>query len=178
MYDEGKRAAEAYCYSFWKKYTIPIRIARIFNTFGPRIDVKNPNSYSRSLARFIWKAINNENIEIWRDGNQTRSFCYITDQIESLFKLILTPNIDGEIVNIGSKEEISILNLAKLIVNLTNSKSKFEFTTGPEFMEDDPRRRCPDLTKAKTLIGFRPKISLEEGLKRTIQWFRSPKLDG
>lgn len=176
MYDEGKRVAESYCYVYFKKFDLPIRVARIFNTFGPRIDMKNPNSYARSLGRFIWKANNDETIEIWSDGKQTRSFCYITDQIEGLLKLLLTPAIDGEVVNIGSKEEISILDLAKLTVKISGSKSKFEFNPGPEFMKEDPMRRCPDLAKAKKLLNFEPEITLEEGLEKTIEWFRSVQM--
>jgi nucleoside-diphosphate-sugar epimerase len=169
MYDEAKRAAEAYCYSYFTQYHLPIRIARIFNTFGPRLDVKLTSQYGRVIVKFIHQALSNQPITVYGDGSQTRSFCYITDQIEGLFKLLLIPQIDGEVVNIGNDTEITILELAKKIKGLTNSDSEIIFTTLPL---DDPKRRCPDLTKAKKLLNYQPKVSLEEGLKRTIEWYR------
>lgn len=174
MYDEGKRVAETYCYSYFQKFRLPIRIARIFNTFGPRLDINSTSQYGRAVVKFINLALNNKPLEIWGDGKQTRSFCYITDQIEGLFRLLLTPNINGEILNIGNDKEITILELASKIIELANSKSKIKFSSGPEFMKDDPRRRCPALDKARTIIGFQPKVGLEDGLRRTIEWFRVP----
>jgi UDP-glucuronate decarboxylase len=170
MYDEGKRAAEAYCYSFWKKSGTPIRIVRIFNTYGPRLDIKSTNQYGRALVKFISQALGNQPITIYGDGKQTRSFCYITDQIIGLLKLTLTPNIDGEIINIGNNQEITILTLAEKIKSSTNTKSQIAF--GP-FPKDDPKRRCPDLEKASRLLGYKPNVSLDEGLRRTIEWVRT-----
>jgi UDP-glucuronate decarboxylase len=167
MYDEAKRAAEAYCYAYRRKYKVPIRIARIFNTYGPRLDVKSTSQYGRVVVKFIWQALNNRPLTVYGDGKQTRSFCYITDQIIGLFKLLLTPKIDGEVVNIGNDKEIRIIDLAKLVIKLINSKSKITFKPLPP---DDPKRRCPDLRKAKKLLHFKPKVGLEEGLKRMIKW--------
>jgi len=170
MYDEGKRAAEAYCYSFWKKFHTPIRIVRIFNTYGPRLDIKSTNQYGRALVKFISQALGSQPITIYGDGKQTRSFCYITDQIIGLLKLMLTPNLDGEIINIGNNQEITILTLAEKIKSVTNTKSKIVFKPFPK---DDPKRRCPDLEKASKLLGYKPNVSLDEGLKRTIEWIKS-----
>jgi len=170
VYDEAKRAAEAYCYAYWKKHKVPIRIARIFNTFGPRLDVEHTSQYGRVIVKFIYQALNNKPVTVYGDGKQTRSFCYITDQIVGLFKLLLEPNIDGEVVNIGNNKEIKIIDLAKLTIKLTDSKSKIVFKPLPP---DDPKRRCPDLRKARKLLGYEPKVSLEEGLKKTIEWMRN-----
>ena len=172
-YDEGKRAAEAYCYAFWIKYKLPIRIARIFNTYGPRLDVESTSQYGRVVVKFIWQALNGKPITVYGDGKQTRSFCYITDQIIGLLKLLLLPNLDGEVINIGSDEEIKIIDLAKLILKLTNSTSRISFEPLPP---DDPRKRCPDLRKAKKLLDYEPKINLREGLRRIIDWFRETQL--
>lgn len=169
MYNEGKRCAEAYCYSYFKKLKLPIRIARIFNTYGPRLDIKFPSPYGRVIIKFIDQVLNANPITIYGDGKQTRSFCYITDQIVGLFKLLLTQNLDGEIVNIGNDKEITILDLGNKIKELTDSKSSFKFLSLPE---DDPLRRRPDLTKVKKLLQWEPKIDIDEGLKRTIDWFK------
>lgn len=169
-YDEGKRAAEAYCYAFWIKYKLPIRIARIFNTYGPRLDVESTSQYGRVVVKFIWQALNGKPITVYGDGKQTRSFCYITDQIIALLRLLLIPNLNGEVVNTGNDEEISILELAKIILALTSSHSRITFEPLPP---DDPKRRCPDLKKARELLDFSPKVNLEEGLKRTISWMKN-----
>jgi len=166
MYDEGKRGAEAYCYSYFKIFNLPIRIARIFNTYGPRLDTSS-FSYGRVVVRFINQALANETVTIYGNGMQTRSFCYITDQIEGLFRLLLAPGIDGQVINIGNENEIPILNLAKKIIELTKSKSSLSYHPLPM---DDPLRRCPDLTKMHKLLGFRPKVGVDEGLKRTLEW--------
>jgi len=168
MYDEGKRAAEAYCYSYFQTYRLSVRVARIFNTYGPRLDVSNVG-YGRVIAKFISQSLRGEPLTIYGDGNQTRSFCYITDTITGLLKLLLKKNIDGEVVNIGNDTEIRIIDLARMILKMTNSKSKIVFE---QALKDDPLRRKPDLTKAKKLIGYSPKISLEEGLRRTIEWWK------
>lgn len=169
MYEEAKRAAEAYCYAYWKKFNTPVRVARIFNTYGPRLDVKSASQYGRVIVKFIWQALNQKPLTVYGNGTQTRSFCYITDQIVGLIKLLLTPGIDGEVINIGNDEETSIINLARIVLKLSGSNSRITFEPLPL---DDPRRRCPDLKKAKDLLRFRPKVRLEEGLKRTIEWIR------
>lgn len=167
MYDEGKRAAEAYCYAYYKEFHSPIRIARIFNTYGPRLDIKSTSQYGRALIKFIHQALNDKPVTVYGDGRQTRSFCYITDQVEGLIKLLMMPGLDSEIVNIGNDQEITILNLASRIISLTESKSKIVFEPLPE---DDPKRRKPDISKAKRLLKWMPKIDLELGLEKTVKW--------
>jgi nucleoside-diphosphate-sugar epimerase len=174
MYDEGKRAAEAYCYSYFKEHKVPVRIARTFNTYGPRLDSKETSQYGRALVKFIRQALDGAPITVYGDGAQTRSFCYISDQIEGLFRLLLTSGIDGEAVNIGNPKERSIIELAELVANLTGSNSMIQKNANPNYdLKDDPRRRCPDITKARNLLGWEPKIPLEEGLKPTIDWLRN-----
>jgi len=170
MYDEGKRCAEAYCYSFFNKFRLPIRIARIFNTYGPRLDIKSPSQYGRVIIKFIHQSLNNQPFTIYGDGTQTRSFCYITDQIIGLFKLLLTPKMDGKIINIGSDYEITILELAERIKKLNSSTSDFIFSPLPK---DDPKRRRPNIIKAKQLLKWEPTINLDDGLKRTVEWVRN-----
>ena len=170
VYDEGKRCAEAYCLAYLNKFKLPIRISRIFNTFGPRLDIKSKTQYGRVVVKFITQALSRSPITVYGDGTQTRSFCYITDQIEGLMKLLLAPNLDGQVINIGNTEEVTVLELAKRIINLTNTPSPIEFHP-PQ--QDDPRRRRPDMTKAKKLLNFTSRINLDEGLARTIEWFRS-----
>ena len=172
VYDEGKRCAEAYCYAYLNKFNLPIRIARIFNTYGPRLDIKSKTQYGRVIVKFVLQALANQPLTVYGDGTQTRSFCYITDQVEGLLKLLLLPNLKGEVINIGNTNEITILELANKIAKLTNTNSGIEFQPLPK---DDPRRRNPDISKAKMLLGFYPKIGLNEGLMRTIEWFKFTK---
>jgi len=172
MYDEGKRVAETYCISYFQKYHLPIRIARIFNTYGPRLDVKLTSQYGRVVVKFISQSLNNESVTVYGDGSQTRSFCYITDLIGGLLKLLLKPNIDGEIMNLGNDEEVTIMDLARLTIKLTRSKARITFQPLPK---DDPKRRNPDITKAKTLLGWMPSINLEQGLAKTIAWFQTTR---
>ncbi len=173
MYDEGKRAAEAYCYSYFQKYKLPIRIARIFNTYGPRIDIKSTSQYGRALIKFVHQALHNEPITVYGDGKQTRSFCYITDQVEGLFSLLLAAGIDGEVVNIGNNRETSIHELSQKIIKIASSLSKPALHHPPHYdIKDDPRRRCPHTAKAEKLLSFTPKVPLEEGLKNVIGWYR------
>jgi len=170
MYDEGKRAAEAYCYSYYHTYKTPVRITRTFNVYGPRLDVEGTSQYGRALIKFVYQAIHGQPITIYGDGKQTRSFCYITDQIEGLFRLLLTPGIDGEVFNIGNNKETSILELAKTIVDITKSKSVINLESQPNYnLKDDPRRRCPDTTKANKMFGYKPRVDLETGLKKVAE---------
>ncbi len=173
MYDESKRCAEAYCYSYWKQKNVPVRIARIFNTYGPRLDAKSPGGYGRALVKFIHLALRNEPISVYGDGKQTRSFCYVTDQIIGLVKLLLIPGIDGEVVNIGNESEITINKLIDKVLHTTKSGSKVVSATPAYDLKDDPRRRRPDTTKAKKLLNWKPAVSLDEGLRRTAEWMRS-----
>lgn len=171
MYDEGKRVAETYCHYYWKKHGVPVRIARIFNTYGPRMDTNLTPSYGRALVNFIKQAKANKPITVFGDGKQTRSFCYVTDTIKGLSELLFTGGLGGEIVNIGNDEEISILNLAKKITEITNSKSSIMLYSEPKNynMKDDPKRRCPDLAKARKLLNYKPEVSLDDGLRRMIK---------
>jgi UDP-glucuronate decarboxylase len=176
MYDESKRAEEAYCYAYFselkkKGRNLPIRIARIFNTYGPRLDVQGTSQYGRVLMKFLIQALKGDPITIYGDGSQTRSFCYVTDQIVGLFKLLLEDDIDGSVVNLGNEKEISIFELTKKIIKVTDSKSFINLKSSPAYkIEDDPKRRCPDISKAKKLLGYSNSVGLEDGLQRTAHW--------
>jgi len=173
MYDEGKRAAEAYCFSYHKQYGVHVRVARTFNTYGPRLDAKETSQYGRALVKFVKQALDGQPITVYGDGSQSRSFCYISDQINGLIRLLLTPGIDGEAINIGNPREHSILELAEMITKVTGSKSNVQKNAAPHYdLRDDPRRRCPNISKAKRLLGWEPKVPLETGLKLTVDWMR------
>ena len=161
-YDESKRLAETIMIEYNRKYNIDIKIARIFNTYGPYL-AKNDG---RVVSNFILQALKNEDITIYGDGKQTRSFCFIDDQVDGLIKLMNSKyNLP---INIGNPYEITILQLAETILKITNSNSKIIFKDLPS---DDPKQRKPDITKAKTILNWIPKISLENGLKATIKYF-------
>lgn len=155
-YDEGKRCAEALCHAYKKQHGVDTRIARIFNTYGPGMR----NDDGRVVPNFFESAINGKSIQIFGTGNQTRSFCYLTDTVQGLIKLMNSP-VDTP-VNIGNPEEITILDLAKKIIKLCDSKS--DIACLPK-QEDDPIRRCPDITKAISDLGWTPTISIDEGLR-------------
>ena len=165
-YDEGKRFAEALFMAYHREYGLDVKVARIFNSYGPRIRADGP--YARAVSRFITQALANQPITVYGDGTQTRSFCYITDTTLALLLLLINKKEKGEAVNIGNPEEITILELAQRIKQLTGSASRVTFHPLPV---DDPRRRCPDISKAKKL-GWKPKVSMDRGLMRTIMWFR------
>jgi len=169
-YDEAKRCGESYVMAYKMQHGLDIRIARIFNTYGPRMRAEGV--YGRVIPRFIEQALSNKPITIFGDGSQTRSFCYVTDQVEGLLKLTFSERAKGEVVNIGSDNEITILELAKLVNELTNSSSELEFHPLPK---DDPLRRKPDIRKAKEILGWEAKVRLKEGLERTIRYFREEK---
>ena len=169
-YDEAKRCGESFVIAYKMEHNLDVRIARIFNTYGPRMRAEGV--YGRVIPRFIEQALRNKPITIFGDGTQTRSFCYVTDQVEGLLKLAFIDEASGMVVNIGNDEEITILDLAKVIKELMHSESELEFHPLPQ---DDPPRRRPDLTKAKRILGWEPKVSLEEGLKETIKYFREKK---
>jgi UDP-glucuronate decarboxylase len=166
-YDEAKRCGEAYVVAFQRQHNMNTRIARIFNTYGPRI--RMDGIYGRVVPRFIDQALHGESITIFGDGMQTRSFTYVTDQIEGLLRLAALDEARGEVINIGNINEITILDLARKIVELTGSSSDFAFTPFPQ---DDPLRRKPDITKAKRILNWEPKVSLEQGLLKTISWVK------
>ncbi len=165
-YDESKRFSESLCKAFERKHDLDVRIVRIFNTYGPRLRSDSP--YGRALSKFITQAIKGEDITVYGDGSQTRAFCYITDTIHGFLNVLLNESAKGQVFNIGSPEEITILELANKIRDMTSSNSAIKFQTLPQ---DDPKRRCPDISKAKKILNWSPKINLEDGLKKTIDWF-------
>ncbi|KAM7538346.1 hypothetical protein Aperf_G00000074077 [Anoplocephala perfoliata] len=162
-YDESKRAAESLAYAYFRREGIPVRVARIFNTYGPRMQLND----GRVISNFILQALYNRDICLYGDGSYTRSFMYISDLVEGLI-LLMNSNVTGP-VNLGNPHEFTIRELANIIKNLTNSSSKI--INCPEAI-DDPKRRQPDITRAKTLLGWEPKIQLKEGLQLTIKAFR------
>ena len=164
VYDEAKRFAEALTMAYHRYHGIKTHIVRIFNTYGPRMR-KNDG---RAVPNFITQALNGKDITIFGDGSQTRSFCYITDLIDGIYKLAMS-NIHTP-VNIGNPHEITIKECAETILKLTNSNSKITYHKLPE---DDPKVRRPDITFAKKHLNWEPKVSLEEGLKKTIEWFKN-----
>jgi len=167
-YDEAKRCGESFVAAYRLEHGMDARIARLFNTYGPRM--RADDVYGRVVPRFIEQALKNAPITVFGDGSQTRSFCYVTDQIEALLRFAFSEGLDGKILNIGSDEEITIKALAQIIKKLTNSKSETEFG---ELPKDDPLRRRPDIRKAKNFLDWQPKVGLEKGLERTTQWFRT-----
>jgi len=164
-YDEGKRFGETLAYIYLHKFNLDIRIARIFNTYGPQMQKDD----GRVISNFINQAIHNIPLTIYGTGKQTRSFCYVSDLVEGLYKLMFTPQLQGEVINLGNPEEYPIIDLAKKIIKMTGSKSKIIFKPLPQ---DDPMQRCPDIAKAKKLLHWAPKIRANEGLQRTIEYYR------
>jgi len=164
-YDEGKRAAETLFFDYHRQHGLDIRVARIFNTFGPRMKLND----GRVITNFISQALQDQPITIYGDGKQTRSFCYVDDLIDGLIKLFFTERI-YEPVNLGNPTPITMLQLAKEIIELTNSKSELVFEDLPG---DDPRDREPDISKAKVLLGWNPQVSRTVGLEKTIADLRA-----
>jgi len=164
VYDEAKRFSEALCMAYHREHGLDVRIARIFNTYGPRMRRKD----GRVIPTFVERALKGEPLPIYGDGSQTRSFCYIDDLVEGLFRLSVKEGLAGTVVNLGNPEEVSILEVAKRVIELTNSSSKIEFL---QPRDDDPPRRCPDISKAKSLLCWSPEVTLRDGLKRTTDWF-------
>ncbi len=163
-YDEGKRAAEAMIVNYQETYGIKAAIARIFNTFGPQMALDD----GRPVINFIVKALRNEPLPIHGDGQQTRSFCYVSDIVRGL-QLMAEKGVGKGPINIGNPDERTILSIAELVRAKVNPKASF---THIPRVENDPQRRCPDITKAKTILGWEPRVSFEEGLMRTIEWVR------
>ena len=163
-YDEGKRCAETLFFDYWRQHKTRIKVIRIFNTYGPRM---HPND-GRVVSNFIVQALNNQDITLFGDGNQTRSFCYVDDLIEGMVRLMNTGDDVTGPVNVGNPGEFTIRELAEKVIQLTGSKSKLVFKPLPQ---DDPRQRKPDITLAKKVLGWEPKVPLEEGLKKTIEYF-------
>ncbi len=163
-YDEGKRCAESLCLDYHRMYNVDVKIIRIFNTYGENMYYKD----GRVISNFIIQALNNEDITIYGDGTQTRSFCYIEDLLNGIIKVMEYPN--KIIVNLGNPSEFTILELASIIIEKTKSKSKIIFK---ELPEDDPKQRKPDISLAIKELNWQPKISLEKGLDKTIQYYKN-----
>ena len=162
-YDEGKRVAETLCCDYRRQNGVDARIARIFNTYGPRMALND----GRVVSNLILQALRGEALTIYGDGSQTRSFCYVEDLLEGVGRL-MELDVDEGPVNLGNPHELTILEMAETVRNLTGSRSEIVFQPLPA---DDPTRRCPDISKAKRLLNWEPKIGLEEGLGRTIEYF-------
>lgn len=167
VYDEAKRFAEAMTMAYHRYHGVQTRIVRIFNTYGPRMRVDD----GRALPAFFSQALKNEDVTVFGDGSQTRSFCYVSDLIDGIYKLLLSDEINP--VNIGNPEEISLKDFAEEVIHLCNSKSKIVYK---ELPEDDPKVRQPDITRAKNILGWQPKVSREEGLKITLEYFKKEVL--
>ena len=164
-YDEGKRCAETLFFDYHRQYNLKIKVARIFNTYGPRM---HPND-GRVVSNFIVQALQNKPITIFGDGSQTRSFCYVGDMVEALYRLMNSEDAVIGPVNVGNPGEFTIKELAEKVVAMTKSASTITYHPAPA---DDPKQRRPDITRAKNQLGWEPKIPLEQGLKPTIDYFR------
>ena len=169
-YDEGKRFSEALCMAYHRTYGLDVRMIRIFNTYGPRL--RSDGFYGRALSRFIDQALSSKEITVYGDGKQTRSFCYVTDTIRAILLILKTSRMKGEVANIGNPNEITILELAKKVQEITQTHSKITFYPRPI---DDPQRRSPVITRAREILGWSPAVSLDVGLRKTIEWFRLKK---
>jgi UDP-glucuronate decarboxylase len=162
-YDEGKRCAETLCFDHHREAGVDIRVARIFNTYGPRMAVND----GRVVSNFIVQALRGEDITVYGDGKQTRSFCYVEDLVEGLYRLMFGDEIGP--VNLGNPGEFTMIELAEQVLELTGSKSKLVKRPLPQ---DDPKQRRPDITKAKQKLGYEPRVPLRDGLPPTIEYFR------
>ena len=163
-YDEGKRAAETLCFDFRRQHRVEVRVARIFNTYGPRMQEGD----GRVVSNFIVQALRGESLTLYGDGQQTRSFCYVDDLVEGFVRLMDSPDAITGPINLGNPHEFTIRQLAERVIALTGAKSKLVQRPLPA---DDPMQRKPDISKAKNLLGWEPKIQLDEGLKKTISYF-------
>ncbi|MDP3295451.1 MAG: SDR family oxidoreductase [Nevskia sp.] len=163
-YDEGKRCAETLFFDYYRQHKVEIKVARIFNTYGPNM---HPND-GRVVSNFIVQALLNRPITIYGEGQQTRSFCYVEDLVDGLIRLMASPAEVTGPINLGNPHEFTIRELATLVIELTNSSSKLEFFPMPP---DDPKQRKPDITRAQTQLGWQPRVQLREGLTRAIAYF-------
>jgi UDP-glucuronate decarboxylase len=163
-YDEGKRCAETLFFDYRRQHHLPVKVARIFNTYGPRM---HPND-GRVVSNFIVQALKGEPITVYGKGRQTRSFCYVSDLMEGVVRLMASDDDFTGPVNLGNPHECTVLELAEAIIELAGSRSEIRFQPLPS---DDPARRCPDITLARAMLGWQPKVPLREGLARTIEYF-------
>ena len=167
VYDEAKRFAEAMTVAYRRYHKVDTKIVRIFNTYGPRMRVRD----GRAVPAFMSQALLNEDVTVFGDGTQTRSFCYISDLVDGIIRLMLSKENDP--INIGNPNELTIEQIARRIIEITGSKSRIVYKPLPT---DDPKVRQPDITRARTLLGWEPKVSLDDGLGKTIEYFRSKVL--
>ena len=164
-YDEGKRCAETLFFDYWRQHQLAIKVIRIFNTYGPRMQPDD----GRVVSNFIVQALKGDPITLYGDGQQTRSFCYVDDLIEGMLRLMDSDKAITGPINVGNPVEFTMRELAELVVAITGSKSTIAFRPLPQ---DDPKQRRPDITRAKKLLGWAPEVKLEDGLARTIEYFR------
>lgn len=165
-YDEGKRAAETLCFDYKRQYGVDARVIRIFNTYGPNM----AEGDGRVVSNFIVQALRNEPITIYGDGTQSRSFCYVSDLVDGIYKYLILGSAADTPINLGNPKEFTMIELAELVIAVTKSKSELIKLPLPL---DDPRQRCPDISKANSLLGWNPKIELMEGIQRTTEYFTS-----
>lgn len=165
-YDEGKRAAETLCFDYKRQYGVDARVIRIFNTYGPNMAIGD----GRVVSNFIVQALRGEDITIYGDGSQTRSFCYVTDLVDGIYRMLTHPEIQNSPINLGNPHEFSMLELAKIVIEQTSSKSKIVFLDLPQ---DDPKQRKPDISLAKLVLNWEPSIELSAGVQKTINYFQS-----
>lgn len=165
VYDEAKRFSEALSMAYFREHGIDVRIARIFNTYGDKMDLND----GRVIPNFMKQAIKGIPITVFGDGTQTRSFCYIKDMVEAIYKLSTRDGIAGMVLNLGNPEELRIIDVANIIKELIGSSSPIEFRPLPE---DDPKRRKPDISRAREILGWKPEYKLREGLSEVIPWFK------
>jgi UDP-glucuronate decarboxylase len=170
-YDEGKRCAETLFFDYWRQHRLRIKVVRIFNTYGPRM---HPSD-GRVVSNFIMQALRGEDVTVYGDGTQTRSFCYVDDLVEAIVRAMNTPDEFTGPINIGNPKEFTMLELAQLVLDLTGSKSKLVFKPLPS---DDPRQRQPDISLAREVLGWSPTTELEQGLERTIRYFHDVHRSG
>jgi len=163
-YDEGKRAAETLCFDHRRQHNLDSRVIRIFNTYGPNMAIGD----GRVVSNFIVQALRNEPINIYGDGKQTRSFCYVSDLVEGIYKLLQLDKNPETPINLGNPNEFTILELAKIVIEITSSKS--EIVNNPLPL-DDPKQRCPDISQAKSILNWEPIIELREGIEKTAAYF-------
>jgi len=164
-YDEGKRAAETLCFDYRRQHNLDTRVIRIFNTYGPNMAIGD----GRVVSNFIVQALRNEAINIYGDGKQTRSFCYVSDLVEGIYKFLQLDKNPDTPINLGNPNEFTMLELAKVVIKITNSKSELVFNPLPL---DDPKQRCPDITLAKSILKWEPTVQLNEGIEKTAAYFK------
>lgn len=167
-YDEGKRAAEAVCFDYQRQLGVDVRVVRVFNTYGPKMDPDD----GRVVSNFITQALKGEDITVYGDGSQTRSFCYVDDLIEGFCRTMARETQFAGPINLGNPEEYSVKDLAHKVLSIVHSSSQLVYK---ELPQDDPKRRRPDITKAQDILDWSPKVSVDDGLARTVDWFRGTR---